>query len=221
MGEWSRSYYIRLKDWKGVRRVWPAGDTLKTARAKCAEYEHRAALKEDFNKDKVRSMTFAEWGELYLERYVSKKPSQQEDVRHVAALCTFKQARKERLPYKKRPVSDAYCNRELATLRHMLRLAFEEGLVETIPLVRLHKEEGGRERTFSPEEYQGTPSGLARASPADHHVCLRDGHARRRNQKSNMGEERPENGLSAAGDDRYEVERETRHSDFSRLAGNP
>lgn len=36
-GEWSRSYYIRLKDWKGVRRVWPAGDTLKTARAKRAE----------------------------------------------------------------------------------------------------------------------------------------------------------------------------------------
>lgn len=170
-GEWSRSYYIRLKDWKGVRRVWPAGDTLKTARAKRAEYEHRDALKEDFDKSKVQGMTFAKWGDIYLERYASKKRSLAEDARHVAALCSsfgtmtlpqitrahveaFKQSRKERLSYKGTLVSDAYCNRELATLRHMLKLALEEGLVETIPLVRLHKEEGGRERTLSPKEYQ-------------------------------------------------------------------
>lgn len=116
-------------------------------------------------------MTFAKWGAIYSERYASKKRSQQEDARHMAALCSFfshlalsqvtrahaeafKQARKERLSYKGTPVSDTYCKRERASLRPMLKLALEEGLVGTIPLIRLHKEEEGRERTLSPEEYQ-------------------------------------------------------------------
>lgn len=198
-GEWSRSYYIRLKDWKGVRRVWPAGDTLKTARAKRAEYEHRNALKEDFDRDKVQGMTFAKWGDIYLERYASKKRSHAEDARHVAALGlffgtmtlpqitrahveAFKQSRKERLSYKGKPVSDAYCNRELATLRHMLKLALEEGLVETLPLVRLHKEEGERERTLSPEEYQqllaGSPVHLQRIITCAYETGMRAGEIR-------------------------------------------
>jgi integrase len=130
--------------------------------AKRSEYEHRNALEKDFDKTKVQGIP---------ERYASNECSQQEDTRHVAALCTFfgnlalshitrahvetfKQARKKRRSYKGTPVSDAYCNRELATLRHMLKLALEEGLVETILLVRLHQEEGRQERTFSPEEYQ-------------------------------------------------------------------
>ena len=193
--EWSRSYYVRLKDWKGVRRVWPAGNNLKTARAKRAEYEHRNALKEDFDRDKIKGLTFAKWAATYLEKYAQHKRSVAEDRRHVEALSAcfgnlaltdftrrsfsfddrvasycfgnlaltdftrahveaFKQVRKERLSYKGTPVSDAYCNRELATLRHMLRLAVEEGIIASAPIVRLHKEEGGRERTLSPEEYQ-------------------------------------------------------------------
>src|SRR6266436_4375110 len=83
MDEWSRTYYVRLKDWKGVRRVWPAGNNLKTARAKRAEYEHRNALKEDFDKDKVQGMTFAQWTGIYLERYATEKRSVEEDQRHV------------------------------------------------------------------------------------------------------------------------------------------
>ena len=66
-GEWSRSYYIRLKDWKGIRRVWPAGDALKTAYAKHAEYEHRNALKEDFDKAKTQGMTLARWADRFVE----------------------------------------------------------------------------------------------------------------------------------------------------------
>src|SRR5215475_6658284 len=57
-GEWSRAYYVRLKDWKGVRRVWPAGNSLKTAQVKRAEYEHRNGLREDFDKEKILGMTF-------------------------------------------------------------------------------------------------------------------------------------------------------------------
>jgi integrase len=170
-GEWSRTYYVRLKDWKGVRRVWPAGNNLKTARAKRAEYEHRNALKEDFDKDKVQGMTFAKWGEIYLERYAKQKRTAEDDRRHIRTLSaffgnlllsqitkerveTFKQIRKERTTFKGTPVTNAFCNRELACLRHMLRLAVEEGLIEIAPIVRLYKENGARDRALSEEEYQ-------------------------------------------------------------------
>lgn len=170
-GEWSRSYYVRLKDWKGVRRVWPAGDTLKTARAKRAEYEHRNALREDFDLAKVKGMTFATWAEIYLKKHAIKKKSLAEDQRMVGVLCEsfgnmllsqitrtkveeFKQLRKNRLTWRGDPVSDAYCNRELGCLRHILKLAVEEGIIEASPLVKLYKENNARDRALSEEEYQ-------------------------------------------------------------------
>ena len=157
--EWSKLFYVRLKDWKGVRRVWPAGRTLKTARAKRAEYEHRNALRVDFDKDKVQGMTFAKWGDIYLNRYAKEKRSEADEKRHVRELSEyfghlllsritrghveeFKQDRKGRLTFKGTPVSDATCNRELACLRHMLKLAVEEGFIETAPTVRLYREHG-------------------------------------------------------------------------------
>ncbi len=39
-------------------------------------------------------------------------------------------------------------------LRHMLRLAVEEGLIEGAPIVRLYKENGARNCALSEEEYQ-------------------------------------------------------------------
>ena len=86
-GNWSRIFYIRLKDWKGVRRVWPAGNTLKTAREKRAEYEHRNALKEDFDKDKVQGITLAKWGDVYLTMYATEKKALDDDARHIRHLC--------------------------------------------------------------------------------------------------------------------------------------
>src|SRR5581483_7845740 len=153
-GEWSRSYYIRLKDWKGVRRVWPAGNTLKTAKAKRAEYEHRNALREDFDLAKVKGMTFTTWTGTYLKRHAVKKKSLAEDERMVGVLCEFfgnmllsqitrtkveefKQLRKNRKTWRGDPVSDAYCNRELGCLRHILKLAVEEGVIESSPIIKL------------------------------------------------------------------------------------
>ncbi len=66
----------------------------------------------------------------------------------------FKQIRKNRLTWRGDPVSNAYCNRELECLRHMLRLATEEGLIETAPLVKLYEENTGRDRVLTEEEYQ-------------------------------------------------------------------
>jgi integrase len=178
-GEWSRSYYIRLKDWKGMRRVWPAGNNLKTARAKRAEYEHRNAMKEDFNKDKVQGMTFAKWTEIYLEKYAKGKRSHKRDVLSCRNLSTlfgsfllpnitrrhveeYKHARKESTTNKNTLRSEASINRELACLKHVFKLAAEEGLIDHIPVVKLYREDNARERVLSTEEYQQL---LSAASP--------------------------------------------------------
>jgi integrase len=66
----------------------------------------------------------------------------------------FKQSRRARLLSPQEPVSAATCNRELACLRHILRLAVEERLRESSPLVKLYKEHGSRARSLSEEKYQ-------------------------------------------------------------------
>jgi integrase len=176
-GEWSRSYYIRLKDWKGVRRVWPAGNTLKTARAKRAEYEHRNGMKDDF--DKVKDMTFAKWTAIYLDKYAKDKRSHKRDELSCRNLTTvfgsfllpqitrrhveeYKQTRKESPTNRKTIRSEASINRELACLKHLLKLAAEEGLLDHIPVVKLYREDNARERALSTEEYQQL---LSAASP--------------------------------------------------------
>jgi len=185
-GEWSRSYYVRLKDWKGVRRVWPAGSNLKSARVKRAEYEHRNGMREDFDKDKIQGMTFVKWANTYLERYAKAKRTARDDERHVRTLSAFfgnmllsqitrahveefKQSRRVRLLSPEKPVSAATCNRELACLRHILKLAVEEGLREAAPLVKLYKEHGARDRVLSEEEYHRL---LEASSPHLHRLIL-------------------------------------------------
>lgn len=170
-GEWSRVFYVRLTDWKGVRRVWPAGNTLKTARVKRAEYEHRNAMKENFDKDKWHGMTLARWGDAYLTTYAKRKKSLRDDARHVRHLCRilgenlllsqitrvhveqFKQTRKTET-FQGRSVAEATIDRSLEVLRHMLRLAEEEGVIEATPRVTLYRPDNARERTLTEEEYQ-------------------------------------------------------------------
>ena len=171
-GEWSKTFYVRLKDWKGKRRVWPAGNTLKAARAKKAEYEHCNAIKEDFDKDKVKGMTLAKWGEQYLTVYAKEKRSVADDARHIQHLCRilgpntllaqiglaeveeFKQGRKNE-KYRSKPISATTIDRSLEVLRHMLRLAEQEEVIDRAPLGKLHKPKNKRKRVASPQEYQG------------------------------------------------------------------
>lgn len=125
----------------------------------------------DFDKKKIQALTFALWADAYLEKYAKEKRSTVEDKRHVSILKeffgnlllfqithekieAFKEVRKDRLTWRRQPVSDAYCNRELACLRHILKLAVEKELLERVPTVRLHKEDNARDITVSEEEYE-------------------------------------------------------------------
>lgn len=171
VGEWTTRYYVRFQDWKGIHRKFPAGTDLKGARTKkkivLGENERRV----DFDRQKTQGTTFTTWAKAYLERFAQGKRSYKEDVRHVQVLSDFfgplllshvtrikveefKQLRKNRQTWRGDPVSDAYCNRELACLRHILRLAVEEGMLEVAPLVRLYKENNARDKALREEEYQ-------------------------------------------------------------------
>src|SRR5712691_10471790 len=66
----------------------------------------------------------------------------------------FKQTRKSEA-HQGKPISETTIDRSLEVLRHMLRIAEEEGIVEKVPRVKLYKLDNGKERALSEEEYQG------------------------------------------------------------------
>ena len=169
-GEWTTRYYVRFKDWKGVHRKFPAGTELRGARTKkkilLGENERRV----DFDSQKTQDITFAKWAETYLDRFAKGKRSYKDDVRYVRIFSgffsplllsnvtrtkveEFKQLRKNRQTWRGDPVSDAYCNRELGCLRHIFKLAVEEGLLEVAPIVRMYKESNARDKALNEEEY--------------------------------------------------------------------
>jgi site-specific recombinase XerC len=160
-----------LRTGKVFTGKFPAGTDLKGARTKkkilLGENERRV----DFDSQKTQGITFAKWTETYLERFAKGKRSYREDARHAQVLSSFfgplflsnitrakveefKQFRKNRQTWRGDPMSDAYCNRELSCLRHMLKLAVEEGLLEVAPIVRLYKENNARDKALNVEEYQ-------------------------------------------------------------------
>jgi site-specific recombinase XerD len=67
-------------------------------------------------------------------------------------IADYSRARAEQLSRLKRPVSPATRNRELACLRHLLRLAAEWGHTEKAPRIRLAKEPEHRVRWLEPNE---------------------------------------------------------------------
>ena len=154
-----------------MNRKVPAGTDLRGARTKKKLLLGENARQVDFDMQKTRATTLAQWAEVYLDRYAKDKRSIKEDRRHVRVLNEFfgnvllsqitagkiedfKQVRKDRLTWRGDPVSVSYCNRELACLRHLLKLAVEKDLIDKAPMVRLHQGENSRDIALSSGEYQ-------------------------------------------------------------------
>lgn len=70
-----------------------------------------------------------------------------------------------------RPQTPATCNRKLALLRHILRMAWKEGLIEKLPAAELFPEDNERDRILTEEEFE-SPYEAA----TDH--CDTEGHGR-------------------------------------------
>jgi integrase len=185
-GEWTTRYYVRFQDWKGVNRSVPAGSDLRGARTKKKILLGENARRTDFDKEKTRNMTLARWGELYLSTYAKEKKSVEDDARHIQHLCRilggnlllaqitrahteqFKQTRKTER-HRDTPISETTIDRSLEVLRHMLRIAEEEGVIVTVPKVKLYKPNNARERALNGEEYARL---LAAASPHLRHIIV-------------------------------------------------
>jgi integrase len=82
-----------------------------------------------------------------------------------AAIERYKQARSRTMSRRKAPLSPASINRELATLRRLLRLAHEWKLIQRVPRVRLLQGERQRDSVLTPMQerlyFQMAPQPLA------------------------------------------------------------
>jgi integrase len=174
-------YYIRFKDWRGIRRKFPAGDDLTIAKQLRDRLLGQNALGYDFDQDRRQGMTLGVWFERFLALKQHKRSHEKDRCSartllaffgpslFLRALSTtqieaYKQTRLQQPHRYGRLPKPATINRELAFLRSALRLAAAEGLLEAmaLPMITLLREQNERERLCTPAEYQR----LCTAAPA-------------------------------------------------------
>jgi integrase len=175
-GEWTTRYYVRFQDWKGINRSFPAGTDLRGARSKkkllLGENERRV----DFDKGKVERMTFDQWADHYVKLAAGKRTFKDDVLLLKVLRAEFGPLPLEEIAYARikefalklrqtpikhhnirqppvRPQAPATCNRKLALLRHILRMAWKEGVLEKLPAVELFQEDNERDRVLTEEEF--------------------------------------------------------------------
>ncbi len=156
-----------------MNRKIPAGTDLRGARSKkkllLGENERRV----DFDRGRTEWMTFHSWGCRYLELAAGKKTIRDDELLLQflnvefgplpLANITYARIKEFGLKLRKTPCrrnperlqSPATCNRKLALLRHILRMAWKEGILEKLPAVELFREDNERDRVLTEEEYAG------------------------------------------------------------------
>jgi integrase len=121
-----------------------------TLREAADRYEIAKARKRSLDEDKrMLKRLVAHFGrDTKLDKLTAAAIGQYRDQRFAAGCQNGKGTDGNR-----RPLSAAAVNRELALLRHMLRLAHEEwGALSAVPRIRLEREPQGRLRWLTPEE---------------------------------------------------------------------
>jgi len=189
-GDWSTLYYGIFVDWKGKRRRFPLGSDLKTAKGELKVLEARNIRREDFDKDKEsghQGIIFTEWGKLYFKEKVDPdKRSVERERRSFTKLKEFfgnlplveinrskvmeYKARRSQEPIirKGKPVEGSKIafstvNRELAFLRYLLNLAVDDGIIDTVPRMKLQSEKSRkRHRIASEDEYRALLGSMPR-----------------------------------------------------------
>jgi integrase len=170
-GEWTTRYYVRFKDWKGASRSFPAGTGLRAARSKKKRILGENEQGVDFDKGKVERLTFNRWADRYLELTAAKRTARDDRLLVKVLRPEFGTLPLEEITYSRikefalklrqtpgkihpdRLQTPATCNRKLALLRHILRMAWKEGLIEKLPAVELFPEDNERDRVLTEEEF--------------------------------------------------------------------
>lgn len=171
----------RIPGKRTKRLAWGFSVTVNGKRTKkyCAEWSKEDAEKElatvmlgleQEQRSEQPGITLGDAVERYFAAKVRKK-SVKDDERHLRMFLTafgsslplaevtsarINAWKSERLaaicPQTREPYAAASINRPLAALRHMLRLAQEEGRLTAVPRIRLEKEPQGRLRWLTQEE---------------------------------------------------------------------
>jgi len=183
--DWSTLYYGIFTDWKGIRHRFSLGENLGRARNKLGELRRKNDAEFDFDKDKAdreaREMTFSKW--------VAQCPAKSESA-HLAHLGAFfghmslskiddetvgeyrKKREAETLIRHGKPsaklVSGTTINKEVGTLRKLLRLARKKGFADKVTTFEMVTEKA-RKRVLTDEEYAVL---LASCPRWLRHVCI-------------------------------------------------
>jgi len=170
-GEWTTRYFVRFQDWKGVNRKFAVGTDLRAARRKLRTLLGDNARGRDFDKGRVERLTFHRWADRYLKLAGGKRTLNRDQQLLKVLRAEFGSLPLEEITYARikefglrlkltpvrqhpdRPQAVATCNRKLALLRHILRMAWKEGLLEKLPAVELFPEDNDRERILTEEEF--------------------------------------------------------------------
>jgi len=205
-GKWNTYYYAVFVDWKKKRRIFPLGPNLKLARIKLGELEADNFKRKDFDQEKIdleraktQGITLLTWLGRYLELVKSKR-SWSRDEQHCKHLTRvlgeiplslinrprIMEYKNQRIgesiqrygkPVKGTLVKVSTINREIRCLLHALNLAADEGLIETVPRIRLESEQHlQRDRVLSDKEYrvllEASPKWLRRVVIGAYESCL-------------------------------------------------
>ena len=194
-GKWSNRYGAKFTDWQGVRRSFALGDKEKQARAKLQDLLNKNAAEVDFDKLKIertaRGMTFSKWATecrgdadqwhvAQLEKYFGNKLLPNIDDKSVENYrekrTSEKIVRHGELSVK--TVSQTTINKEVSTLRKLLRMARKKGIHDKVTVFPMAKEPS-RKRTLTGAEYQklldNCPNWLRRACVMAYETSLSRG----------------------------------------------
>jgi len=160
-------YYVRFKDWKGIKRRFPAGDKYEVAKRVRDRFVGQNLEHYDFD-GKQQGLSLFGWSQRFLQVKAAKKSIDKDRIStqrlkdffgdcrleeiSSSMIEEFKQSRLNNLTRGDKLTSTATVNREVACLRTMLNLAADDGLLDRIPRMKLLAEHE-RDRKCSPEEF--------------------------------------------------------------------
>lgn len=154
-------WYPRFKDWRGKRRTFSGIPDFNRAKAELARLMALNDKGHDFDAPKPKHQRLDASIDTFLELKSAKK-SIARDRQTAVRLKTFfgncqihDIGTSRMLSYRKSRagLTIATVNRELAFLRSILRLAHQDGALETLPHIPIEAEHNDRVRTASDQEY--------------------------------------------------------------------
>jgi integrase len=194
-----KNYWVEYRDNDKNRKRERIGPNKQAAETRLHEVLKNRAEDRYIDKDKNVRVKFDEVADWYLDlAQIKAKKSFRRDQLSVKVLKAFfsgkvvkdvtksqveayRQKRLSDTSYHKHSVRPGTINREAACLRHMLNLAEEEGMIETVPFKKLKtlKENNVRNRLLSEEEYQRLiahcPPHTARIVKMGYYTAMRQG----------------------------------------------